>query len=387
MSGNRAATSSWSFCRTGFIVEQVSRSERRESNGKLMRIGIVITRASALGPSWTTTHLIHALLAAGHSVRVVEGGDFELDPRGRLMARATALDKPLDKSTICEHIARRKGARVFVEVPQLNALVIRINPLDAAVLAFAQLAAHAGVCVLNDPFHLPAVSHKSFLLALHGVPKPETLLTRSLSAIRHFLASSDHGVVIKPARASGGRGVALVTPESPITVESAVEQVRQHGNGYVVAQAYLPEAREGEKRLLWVGGQLLGGYRRMRAPGEFRHNLKHGAKPEACELTESDFAIERAIRPHLLRTGVWFAGLDVIGGKVIEVNVLNPGGSHFAEATGGRALGPDIVRSLEKEIAFHLAPTEDKESSNSELEGTKPSPFEKTESPCHKTNH
>ena len=195
------------------------------------------------------------------------------------MARATALDKPLDKSTICEHIARRKGARVFVEVPQLNALVIRINPLDSAVLAFAQLAAHAGVCVLNDPFHLPAVSHKSFLLALQGVPKPETLLTRSLSAIRHFLASSDHGVVIKPARASGGRGVALVTPESPITVESAVEQVRQHGNGYVVAQAYLPEAREERSVFFGWEDNCLAATAGCAPPEKFRHNLKHGAKP------------------------------------------------------------------------------------------------------------
>ena len=337
-----------------------------------MRIGIVITKASALGPSWTTTHLIHALLEGGHRVRVVEGGDFELDPRGRLMARASAFDGPADKADICDGLARRTGARVFVEVDKLDALLVRINPLDSAVLAFAQIAAQSGVCVLNNPFHLPSVSHKSFLLTLHGVPKPETLLTRSASAIRHFLASSDHGVVIKPARASGGRGVALLTPDSPISVEQAVTQVRRHGDGYVVAQAYLPEAEEGEKRLLWVGGRLLGAYRRMRAPGEFRHNLKHGATPEACELTESDFAIEQAIRPHLLRTGVWFAGLDVIGGQVIEVNVLNPGGAHFVEATGGRALGPDIVRSLEKEIAFHLAPTEDKGCSNAELEGLTP---------------
>ena len=74
--------------------------------------------------------------------------------------------------------------------------------------------------------------------------------------------------------------------------------------------------------------------------------------------------------------GVWFAGLDVIGGKVIEVNVLNPGGSHFVEATGGLSLGPDIVRSLEKEIAFHLAPTEDKGCSNGELAGSMPSDSE-----------
>ena len=109
---------------------------------------------------------------------------------------------------------------------------------------------------------------------------------------------------------------------------------------------------------------MLGAYRRMRAPGEFRHNLKQGAQPEACELTESDYGIERSITPYLQRSGVWFAGLDVIGGKVIEVNVLNPGGAHFIEETGGRALGLDIVRSLEKEIAFPLCQREDMQELN-----------------------
>ena len=180
-----------------------------------------------------------------------------------------------------------------------------------------------------------------------------------------FLTSSPHGIVVKPARASGGRGVSYVSAQKKHTLEQAVAQARMNGDGYVVAQAYLPEADEGEKRLLWVGGTLLGAYRRMRAPGEFRHNLKQGALPESCELIESDYAIERSISPHLRRAGVWFAGLDVIGGKLIEVNVLNPGGSHFIEETGGRLLGADIVRSLEKEITFHLAQREDMEELNS----------------------
>jgi glutathione synthase len=81
-------------------------------------------------------------------------------------------------------------------------------------------------------------------------------------------------------------------------------------------------------------------------------------------LTESDYGIERSITPYLQRSGVWFAGLDVIGGKVIEVNVLNPGGAHFIEETGGRSLGLDIVRSLEKEIAFPLCQREDMQELN-----------------------
>ena len=326
-----------------------------------MRIGIAITRASALGPSWTTTHMVAALLEAGHSVRIVESWDFEVDPSGRLLARAHAFDAPLNQDAICAQLRLHGAKRVFVEVQKLDALLVRINPLDPAVLAFAQRASRAGVCVLNDPHHLPAVSHKSFLSTLRGVPMPETLVTRARSAILHFSSNFPHGVVIKPARASGGRGVIFVPKLDERELDKAIDQARVLGDGYLVVQEYLPEADQGEKRLLWVGGRVLGAYRRMRAPGEFRHNLKQGAKPEACELSESDYAIERALSEHLAAAGVWFAGLDVIGGKLIEVNALNPGGSHFIEQTSGLSIGPEIVCSLEKEISSHRAQDGDME--------------------------
>jgi len=320
-----------------------------------LRIGIAIIRAAAIQPSWTTTHLIAALLEAGHSVRVVESWDFEINAAGRLLARAHAMGRPLEKEAICAQLHAPGAKRVFAEVQQFDALLLRINPLDSAVLAFAQQAALSGVCVLNDPFRLPAVSHKSFLATLHGVPMPQTLVTRSRNAIQHFSANCKSGVVIKPARASGGRGVAFVPIPHPRALEQAMDRAGMVGDGYLVVQEYLPEADSGEKRLLWVGDRVLGAYRRMRAPGEFCHNLRQGAQAEACELTESDYAIERALRPHLAKAGIWFAGLDVIGGKLIEVNALNPGGSSFIEQTSGQRLGPAIVQSLEEEIARHRA--------------------------------
>jgi len=329
-----------------------------------VRIGIAITRASAVGLEWTTTHLIHALLKEGHSLRIIESWDFELESNGRLLARAHAMDGPLSKEAICQRLKGHGAKRVFVEVAKLDALVVRINPLDPAVLAFAQRAFLAGICVVNNPFHLPAVSHKSFLCTLRGVPRPPTLVTRSRSAIRHFSAACNEGVVIKPARASGGRGVVFLPRVDDRELDKALDQARVYGDGYWVVQAYLPEAEFGEKRLLWVGGRLLGAYRRMRAPGSFLHNLKQGATPEACELSESDFAIEAAISPYLKAAGVWFAGLDVIGGKLIEVNALNPGGAHFIEATGGPRLGSEIVSSLIKEILSHRSESEDMGDSN-----------------------
>jgi len=99
-----------------------------------------------------------------------------------------------------------------------------------------------------------------------------------------------------------------------------------------VVQGYLPAADEGEKRVFWVNGKIVGGYLRQRAPGAFHHNLQRGGQPVATAITEVDRAICSAIGPHLRRNGIVLAGLDIIGGALIECNTLNPGGIHYAES-------------------------------------------------------
>ena len=146
------------------------------------------------------------------------------------------------------------------------------------------------------------------------------------------------------------RGVQLVDPARGGLLSKAFDIARRSG-GPVVVQRYLPEARDGEKRLVWAGGRLLGGYLRKRAPGDFRHNLKQGGRPHACEITREDEAVARAISPHLLRHGIGFAGLDVIGGKLVEVNTLNPGGVHWADALGTRPRGEIAREALQRLLA------------------------------------
>ena len=102
--------------------------------------------------------------------------------------------------------------------------------------------------------------------------------------------------------------------------------------GPTVVQGYLPEADDGEKRIFWVDGHIVGGYLRKRAPGAFHHNLQRGGQPEATEISESDKKICDAIAPHLKRNGVAIAGLDIIGSALVECNTLNPGGVHYAES-------------------------------------------------------
>ena len=316
-----------------------------------MRIGVVVTRASNIAPTWTTAHIIQAACARGHAVRLIEPWDFEVDPRGHLIARAWAFDAPFeDRQRFCDALLRRDARRCYLEVAQLDLLLLRINPMDTAVLTFASLAEGLGVPVLSPPVALLKTSHKGYLATLPAAARPRTLVTRSSATIGAFAEEFRDGVVIKPARASGGRGVRWVRPGHPRQPLGEVREARGLGDGYLVVQEYLPAAADGEKRLVWLDGQILGAYLRRRAPGEFRHNLAQGSLPEPTTPDDRDRELVALVTPHLRRDGVWFAGLDIIGGQLVEVNTLNPGGVHLIDLFSGGDLQGEILRWLEKRV-------------------------------------
>jgi glutathione synthase len=314
-----------------------------------MRIAVLVSSAAAVSASHTTLHFVAAALSRGHAVRLVEPWDLDLDERGDVQLRAFVLDDlPPDRDALVAALHARSAPRRTVAAGDHDVLLLRLNPIDTAVVALAQIAQRAGLRVLNDPVALLGATHKSWLAALpDDVPRPRTIVTRSLAVAERFAAAERSGVVIKPARASGGRGVGLVGPGQR-ELGDAFDAAARAGDGWVVVQAYLPEAEAGEKRLLWLDGDLLGGYRRQRAPGDFRHNLHRGGQPEACEVEEVDRAAVARLAPHLRAAGVWFAGVDVIGGKLVEVNVLNPGGAHFTTLLGGVSVGERLVAAIER---------------------------------------
>ncbi len=318
-----------------------------------MRLIIAISRALTLEPTYTTVHIAACALERGHQVRFVEPWDFEIDSNGRLITRAHAVDEALtDREALVELLNKRRAMRRYVEISPTDTLLLRINPPDHAVFAFAQLAQRVGCLVHNEPSTLMLTGHKGYLATLSGVPRPSTLVTRSRATALLFAKTLASGAVLKPARSSGGRGVGLVrNPRRVQQVEQVFDAARRQGDGYVVIQEYLPAASEGEKRLVWLDGKLIGGYLRRRPPGEFRHNLARGATPEPCVIGPQDHALVERISPHLLGDGVWLAGLDVIDGRIVEVNTLNPGGVHYGDALNNTRMAVRIVKKMEDENA------------------------------------
>ncbi len=316
-----------------------------------MRVGIAIPRAASITPTWTTIHLARAALDRGHRVRFVEPWDFEVDPTGRLVARAHAFDAGgLSADQMVESLQERTADRRFVDLAQLDLLLMRVAPLSMAVITFGRLVKRLGVPVVNDPDGMVTVAHKAWLASIPDLPTPATLVTRSRGAARLFAEQRRHGVVVKPARGSGGHGITRVRRRDDRGLDRAFDAAKARGDGYVVVQDYLPQASQGEKRLLWLDGDLIGGYLRHRAPGDFRHNLRQGGQAEALTLTDADRAMAARISPHLIAAGIRFAGLDVIGDYLTEVNALNPGGTFHVHRLTGNTLADTVLARLEQTV-------------------------------------
>ncbi len=292
----------------------------------------------------------------GDSVRFIEPWDYEIDVRGRLIARAHAFDHPVTADQIADDLVRRRAVRRYVDLERLDLLLLRAAPLDIALLSFADLVRERGVPVINDPAGLLRVSHKAWLASLPGVDTPPGVVTRSRASCHVFAQAQAEAVVVKPARGSGGRDVSLVEPSDAVALDDAFDRARISGDGYVVVQRYLPAAEWGEKRLVWLDGKVVGGYLRRRAPGEFRHNLKRGGQAEATDITAEDLTLSAQVSPHLLQAGIRLAGLDVIGGSLIEVNTLNPGGAYHADRLTGSQLCDEILDRLTQPLQERSTP-------------------------------
>ncbi|HEX8216535.1 MAG TPA: glutathione synthase [Allosphingosinicella sp.] len=178
--------------------------------------------------------------------------------------------------------------------------------------------------VLNDPAAVRNAPEKVWVLDFARY-MPPTLISRSLDEARAFLA--EHGeVVVKPLHGNGGKAVFKVGRDGS-NLSSLIEVFNTTYREPHIIQAFLPEIAEGDKRIVFIDGEVAGAVNRLPGVGEIRSNLAVGGKAAKTELTELEREICAAIGPELSARGLFFVGIDVIGGKwLTEINVTSPTG-------------------------------------------------------------
>jgi glutathione synthase len=203
--------------------------------------------------------------------------------------------------------------------------------------------------VVNDPRGLREVDEKLYALRFPEIC-PESLVTRSIADLLAFREKLGGEMIIKPIGGAGGEGVFHLSPDDR-NVRAILELATGHGARYQVAQRYLPEIREGDKRIILVDGEPAGAVLRVPLHWESRANFHVGGSAQATGITERDREICDRIRPALIEEGILFAGIDVIGSSLTEINVTSPTGIREIRALGGPAIEEQVLDSVERRVA------------------------------------
>jgi glutathione synthase len=319
-------------------------SDASRASSRRWRTGVIMDPIAGIAMYKDSTFAM--LLEAqrrGHEIRYMEPADLTVQD-GRALGRMAPLevrDNADDWFTL--------GAAENRELAELDFLLMRKDPpfdMDYVYTTYIlDLAEQAGVTVVNRPQALRDANEKFFITQFPQCCVP-ALITRHAREIREFVQT--HGLsVVKPLDGMGGESIFRVEPDDP-NLNVILETITQKDRALVIVQQYIPEITQGDKRVLVVAGEPVP-YALARIPGagDFRGNLAKGGTGVGVELSERDRWIVGQVAPELVRRGILFAGLDVIGDWLTEVNVTSPTCIRELDAQYGLNIAGDLFDAME----------------------------------------
>ena len=235
---------------------------------------------------------------------------------------------------------------------ELDCILMRLDPpfnMDYVYATYyLQRASDEGTLVLNSPAALRDINEKMFT-AWFPDCCPPTLITSMEDKLREF--HQEHGdIIVKPLDGMGGSSIFRLKPDDP-NVSVVLETMTLFGDRQIMAQRYIPEITEGDKRILVVDGEPVShALARMPAAGETRGNLAAGGTGVAVPLSARDREIAETIGPELVKKGVLFAGVDVIGDWVTEINVTSPTCARELDEQCNLDIGSQFMTAIEKRL-------------------------------------
>jgi glutathione synthase len=333
-----------------------------------MTIGFVVNDINTERPGYATVFLAQRMHNLGHTVFLMGVGDLAYYPDGFMGATAVQADpkhKYKSPATYLEAIQGEKANKVRVTAPDLDVLMLRNDPsaegegrawAQNAGIIFGQLALRHGVIVLNDPTSLSDAVNKMYFQHFPEAVRPRTLITRDKEEIKQFFQEQKNNIILKPLQGSGGSGVFMVKKNDATNLNQIVEAISR--DGYVIAQEYLPQATQGDVRLFVVNGEALqykGKYcalRRVGAKDDIRSNLHAGGSAQPVKVDQTMLDLVELVRPKLIQDGMFMVGLDIVGSKLMEINVFSPGGLPGISELEGVDFSIPIIEALERKVHY-----------------------------------
>ena len=259
----------------------------------------------------------------------------------------SAVVKPLQvRATKGDHFTL--GAPQRLDLSKTDVVLMRQDPpFDMAYITATHVLEriHPKTLVVNDPAHVRNAPEKLFVTEFKDL-MPPTLITSDRAEIASFRAEHQD-IILKPLYGNGGAGVFRVKADDE-NLGALLEMFTAFYREPVIVQRYVPEVRQGDKRIILVDGEFAGAINRVPAAGEARSNMHVGGRPEATTLTAREKAICATLAPELKRRGLIFTGIDVIGNYLTEINVTSPTGIQEVNRFGGADIAAMIWEAIEK---------------------------------------
>lgn len=320
-----------------------------------MKLAFIIDPIARLDPTHdTTVALMEAAQEQGHEVWITEVNQLSVI-NGQAWANLQAV-----KLT---PVTLENG--LWVAVPQwyelsepswqcleeMDAVWMRKDPPVTVRYLYAtyilELIDQTKTLVINSPSGLREANEKMYTLQFHEV-MPDTTVSQDKVLLRQFVEA--HGAaVLKPLGGKAGEGILFLEPGDR-NFNSIIEISTQQGQEPVMVQRFLPEAKDGDKRIILLDGEAIGAVNRIPTGQEFRGNMAVGGRVAKTEITPREQEICQTLANKLRKDGLYFVGIDVIGGHLTEVNVTSPTGVREIDRLNNVNLGARVLQWLASKV-------------------------------------
>ncbi len=291
----------------------------------------------------TSCCLLTECLRRGHRVFYLQIKDLELQGKKVWGSLSKIVEKKED-----EFIMARPA---MMKLDGLQVIFMRKDPpfnLDYLYSTYILEHVSPPTLIINSPRGIREANEKLYVLNF-PLFAPRSLVSKKPEQLKKFLWQIGGKIILKPLGDCSGRGV-LYLEKDDINLNSLLEMATEQGEKFLIAQEYLPQIKEGDKRILILEGKPLGAMCRIPPPDDYRANIHRGAKFAPAGITPIDEKICQYLSHRLLRDGISFAGVDVIGEKIVEINVTSPAGIPEINKLNKVNLEKVVIDWLERKI-------------------------------------
>jgi glutathione synthase len=313
-----------------------------------MKIAFILDPIPNLDPTHdSTVAMMEAAQVLGHEVWVTQAAQLSV-----VGGKAHAYLQPLELVpvtlgenrwvTVPDWYQLHEGA--FLCLEEMDAVFMRTDPPVTVPYLYATYILDyidpVKTLVVNSPQGIRTANEKMYTLNFPTV-MPETIVTQDKRVIREFVEKQE-AAVMKPLGGKAGEGILFLQPGDR-NLNSLVEISTHQGKEPVMIQSYLPAAKDGDKRIILLNGKPIGAVNRIPTGKEFRGNMAVGGRVAGTEITDRELFICSQVAPKLVQDGLYFVGIDVIGGYLTEVNVTSPTGIREIDRLNNVKLGEEIM--------------------------------------------